>query len=165
MAGGVAAELREKTKLLDIYCPRCSMAHTVANTKLVGKTGGCSNAKCRDRRCGQTAPSSEWRCRCRKLWIKCPIHEHAVERVTNCPSAIGDPPVEMHRRERGANAPMPRRRSSAIKECIRTCSQSVSEENAELRRIKFPILGSRLAERSSYLVQPEGSRDPAGGSG
>ena len=131
--------------------------------KLVAKTGGCSNAKCSSRKCGQTSPSSEWRCRCKRLWIKCPIHVHAVERITKV--AKSDQPAKMHRQERGTNAPMPRRRSSAIKERIRTCSQSVSEANAEFLRSKFPILSCRLAERFSDLVQPEGSMYPAGGSG
>ena len=81
-ARDVAAEHRQKSRLIDIYCPRCSSAHQVANMKLVAKTGGCSTTKCSSRTCGQTAPSSEWRCRCKRLWIKCPTHVHAVERIT-----------------------------------------------------------------------------------
>ena len=116
----VAAELRQKAKLIDIHCPECEKAHRVANMKLVARTGGFSNVKCGSRWCGHTAPSSEWRCRCRRLWIKCPIHEHAVERITKV--SRSDQPAKKHRRELGTNAPMPKKRASA-KRCIQTCGK------------------------------------------
>ena len=59
-ARGVAAELRKKATLIDIHCPQCGTAHTVAKMKLAANTGGCSHAKCSRQVCGHTAPSSEW---------------------------------------------------------------------------------------------------------
>ena len=35
----VAAELRQKAKLIDIHCPQCDTAHIVANMKPVAKNG------------------------------------------------------------------------------------------------------------------------------
>ena len=70
MADGVAAELRQTTKLLEIHCPTCNVSHEVAKMKLVSKTGGFSNLKCKAGRCGQTASSIEWRCRCNRMWTR-----------------------------------------------------------------------------------------------
>ena len=113
--------------------------------KLAAKTGGCPNAKCGSQECGHTAPSSEWRCRCRRLWIKCPIHVHVVERTSKV--SRSDQPAKKHRQELGANAPMPKRRSSAAKRCIQTYEISVSEANLEYNRMRFPFLSSCLADR------------------
>ena len=133
----VAAELKIKATLIDIHCPLCGTAHKVANMKLVAKTGGCSSVKCSSQVSGHTAPSSEWRCRCKRLWIKCPTHVHAVERITTV--SRSDQPAEMHRQELGTNAPMPKRRSSAVKRCIRTSEIAVSEANLEYKRMRFPF--------------------------
>ena len=92
---------------------------------------------------------------------KCPIHVHAVERITKV--SRSDQPAKKQRQELGTNAPMPKKRASA-KTCIQACKKTASEVNAEFRRIRFPLLSSCYAGKFSYLVQPEGSRDPAGGS-
>ena len=151
-ARDVAAELRQKATLIDIHCPQCGTAHRVATMKPVANTGGCSNAKCGSQVCGHTAPSSEWRCRCKRLWIKCPIHVHAVERITKV--SRSDQPAEKHRQELGTNVPMPKKRASA-KRCIQTCGKTASEVNAEFRRIRFPLLSSCYVEKFSYPGQPE----------
>ena len=164
MAMGVAAELRQKTKLLEIHCPNCNASHEVAKMKLVSKTGGFSNLKCKASRCGQTASSTEWRCRCRRMWIKCPIHLHVFRQARKPSCRFASSTAKKQSIVLGTNAPMPKQRQSTVKGCIRTCLKGIEDVNKEYQRIRFPLLSSVLAKKFAYLVQPEGSMDPTGGS-
>ena len=164
LGNGVAAELRQTTKLLEIHCPKCNASHEVAKLKLVSKTGGFSNLKCKASRCGQTASSTEWRCRCRRRWIKCPIHLHAFRQARKPSCRFACAAGKTQSIVLGTNAPMPKQRRSAVKGCIRTCLEEVEGADKEYVRIRFPLLSSVYAEQIAYLVQPEGSMHPAGGS-
>ena len=60
---------------MEIYCCRCNRERRVENSKLFTKTG-FSTIKCGNSKCGKTAGSDRWNCRCTIQWIKCPRHIH-----------------------------------------------------------------------------------------
>ena len=65
----------QPSKLKEILCCRCNQSRRVENSKLFTKTG-FSTIKCGNSKCGRTAVSDRWNCRCMIQWIKCPRHIH-----------------------------------------------------------------------------------------
>ena len=61
--------------LNDILCPACGAAHKTRDMRLKVKTG-FSSATCKNKECGKVTISSAWTCRCRRQWVKCPMHVH-----------------------------------------------------------------------------------------
>ena len=68
-------EEEETMPLKNISCLMCGTTPNTRGMKLRVKMG-FSSIKCKSTACGKVAISSTWRCRCRRLWIKCPVHVH-----------------------------------------------------------------------------------------
>ena len=90
-------------KLQNILCLGCNASQKVSDNRLRTKTG-FSQIKCKGKgnilcnkfeeggcvygdtclyshgqQCNMARPSNMWRCRCLRLWIKCPIHLHKTD--------------------------------------------------------------------------------------
>ena len=65
----------ETMPLKHLLCPECNTQQDTTTMRLKVTTG-FSSIKCKNKECGKATLSSQWRCRCRRLWIKCPMHVH-----------------------------------------------------------------------------------------
>lgn len=122
------------------------------NEKLMTKYGGFSNLICKKAECRKVTTCSTWRCRCRRLWIKCPVHVHeAFKRVKRQIIKRQLTEREKLRRLKGVDVPVPRRRGDP-----RTAEQlrnAACESAAGGMNRVFLKPGSILARRFEHLVQ------------
>ena len=114
MERGGAREGRRRHNAAKRYtvCPACGSTQNTRDMKLRMKTG-FSSIKCKHAACGKVTVSSTWRCRCRRQWIKCPVHVHEslrVERKAGIKKLQTE--KERLRAKRGVDEPMPQRRGS-----------------------------------------------------
>jgi hypothetical protein len=65
----------ETLVLNDVLCPACNNPQKTLGMKLKVKDG-YSSIKCKSVACQKITISSAWKCRCRKKWVKCPMHVH-----------------------------------------------------------------------------------------
>ena len=97
--------------LKHIFCPACGEGTQVAKMRLVTKTG-FSTIKCGNGTCSNTSVSTQWRCRCRLLWTKCPRHVHAKE--SKAVRQVKPQPLKKALRKAayGVDRPLPKSRNS-----------------------------------------------------
>ena len=65
----------ETLVLNDVLCPACNNPQKTFGMRLKVKDG-YSSIKCKSVACQKITISSAWKCRCRKKWVKCPMHVH-----------------------------------------------------------------------------------------
>ena len=63
-AAHIRASVLAYLELKDVVCSKCWTSSKVGNLKLRTKAG-FSKMKCESELCGETMPSSQWRCRCK----------------------------------------------------------------------------------------------------
>ena len=144
-----------------IICPECSTQHNTFDMRLKVKTG-FSCLKCKNKDCSKVTLSSMWRCRCNRLWTKCPVHVHEilVGRIRKIKGTKRCTKKGSTRAKRGTDAPMPVKRR-ALKDKgsnPHASSQQVSEPNSIVKsRVVRLKPGSILANRFPHLVQADAS--------
>ena len=142
-------------ELRDIYCTECETHHRADEMKVKVKTG-YSNLTCKNKDCRKVTSSATWRCRCRRLWMKCPLRVHAnlrerggVQKKKKQQSVRARP-----RATRGVDAPMPKiRRTSTAYGCNPTDQMQPPVIQSAIRLRP----GARLAEKFPHHVQATGS--------
>ena len=152
-SGKDKACLKTFMKLQDILCPCCDEAQKVAKSKLRTKSG-FSKVKCKN--CKEIRPSAAWRCRCRKLWIKCPMHLHqrvtAVKRRKHIPST-----KEKLLAKYGIDRPLPKLRKPMLKGAGENAKKSSQNEavagRAHCERVHVIRPGTRYALMFPHLVK------------
>ena len=72
---------------------------------------GFSSIKCKSTACGKVAISSTWRCRCRRLCVKCPAHVHQNLQIKRR-KGIKKQMAEQKKARLGVDGLMPKRKGS-----------------------------------------------------
>ena len=146
------ARLHALMKLRDILCPACQTSQKVGSMKLRTATG-FSKIKCKNKICNESRPSAQWRCRCQKLWIKCPLHLHLKA------TAISRKKREATVKEKllaryGVDRPLPMMREKANKNPTgskRKLDTAQLDEASSRRQV--PIIGQEHCERV-HTIRP-----------
>ena len=112
---GHQTPVAQPSKLKEIYCCRCNKERKVEYAKLFTKTA-FSTIKCGGSKCGRTAVSDRWNCRCMIQWIKCPRHIH----IASQPKKRQSKEVSEKKRQLakyGTDKPRPRLRPRVMAKC------------------------------------------------
>ena len=117
---------------------------------------GFSDIICKQKVCRHVIPSSTWRRRYRKLWIKCPLHEHenlkgqdAKEKANKLQSRRARLLATM-----GADAPMPKKRMDSQVDVGISNDNVIPNVYTYFEQVVVRIRqGTALAIECAHLVQ------------